>query len=75
MNMISLMKDIGIYKKEYPLYDFIYIDNFNKKYHVIVMKNKDIDPIYDAFMESFKIMGYPQPIYGDDEGNSNSNKL
>ena len=75
MNMVSLMKDTNTYKKEYPLYGFVCIDNFSKKCHTVVMKNKDTDPVYDAFMECFKVMGHPQSIYSDDEGSFNSNTL
>ena len=75
MNMISLMKDTKTYKEEYPLYGFVCIDNFSKKCHVVVLKNKDTDPVYDAFMECFKVMGHPQSIYSDDEGSFNSKKL
>ena len=75
MNMVSLMKDTDTFKKEYPLYGFVCIDNFSKKCHVVVLKNKDTDPVYDAFMECFKVMGHPQSIYRDDEGSFNSNKL
>ena len=75
MNVISLMKDTGTYKKEYPIYGFVCIDNFSKKCHVVIMENKDTDPVYDAFMECFKVMGHPQSIYSDDEGSFSSNKL
>ena len=75
MNMVSLMKDTGTYKKEYPLYGFVCIDNFSKKCHTVVMENKDTDPVYDAFMECFKVMGHAQSIYSDDEGSFSSNKL
>ena len=75
MNVISLMKDTKTYKEEYPIYGFVCIDNFSKKCHVVVMENKDTDPVYDAFMECFKVMGHPQSIYSDDEGSFNSNKL
>ena len=75
MNMISLIKDTKTYKEKYPMYGFVCIDNFSKKCHVVVMKNKDTDPVYDAFMECFKVMGQPQSVYSDDEGSFNSNRL
>ena len=75
MHVISLMKDTKTYKEEYPIYGFVCIDIFSKKCHVVVMENKDTDPVYDAFMECFKVMGHPQSIYSDDEGSFNSNKL
>ena len=68
MNTVSLMKDTGAYKKDYPLYSFVCIDNFIQKCHVVVMENKDTDPVYDVFMECLKVVGHPQSIYSDDEG-------
>ena len=75
MKMVSLMKDTDTYRSEYPLYGFVCIDNFSKKCHVVVLKNKDTDPVYDAFMECFKVMGHPHSMYSDDEGNFSSRKL
>ena len=75
MNMVSLMKDTGTYKKEHPLYGFVCSHNFSKTCNVVVMNSKDTDPVYDASMECFKVMGHPQSIYSDDEGSFNSKKL
>ena len=75
MNMISLMKDTNTYKKEYPLYGFVCIDNFSKKCHVVPMQNKDGPTVLNALKECFKVMGYPQSVYSDDEGALNDKVL
>ena len=75
MNMISLMKDTDTYKKEYPLYGFVCIDTFSKKCHVVVMKERDGPTVLNALKECFKVMGYPQSVYSDDEGAFNDKTL
>ena len=75
MNMVSLMKDTGTHQKEHPLYGFVCVHNFRNTCNVVVLNSKDTDPVYDASMECFKVMGHPQSIYGDDEGSFNSKKL
>ena len=75
MDMTSLMKDTGTYKKEYLRYGLVCIDNFSKKCHVVAINNKDGETLYDAFMECFKVMGQPQSVYSDDEGGFKYKKL
>ena len=75
MDMISLMKDTGTFKKEYKRYGLVCIDNFSKKCNVVAINNKDGETLYDAFLECFKVMGQPQSVYSDDEGGFKYKKL
>ena len=75
MDMISLMKDTNTFKKEYKRYALLCIDNFSKKLHIVPMENRDGVTVYDAFMECFKVMGFPNSIYSDDDGAFNYKKL
>ena len=75
MDMISLMKDTDTFKEEYKRYALVCIDNFSKKAHIVPMENRDGMTVYDAFMECFKVLGFPNSIYSDDEGSFKSNKL
>ena len=75
MDMISLMKDTKTFKEEYKRYGFLCIDNFSKKMHIVPMEKRHGVDVYDAFMECFKIMGYPNSIYSDDDGAFNYKKL
>ena len=67
--------DPGSYEKKHPLHGFVCMHNFSKTCNVVVMNSKDTDPVYDASMECFKVMGHPQSICSDDEGSFNSKKL
>ena len=75
MDMISIMKDIGIDVDDQPRYGLVCIDIFSKKSHVVPMENKDGDTVYSAFMECFKVLGQPLSIYTDEEGSFKSRKL
>ena len=78
MDVISLLRDVGIDEKEskkQPRYGLVCIDIFSKKGHVIPMRERDGDTVYDAFLESFKVMGQPLSIYSDDDGSFKSKKL
>ena len=68
MDMISLMKDTDTFKEDYKRYALVCIDNFSKKAHVVAMENRDGETVYDAFVECFKVLGYPESIYSDDDG-------
>ena len=75
MDMISIMKDIGIDVDDQPRYGLVCIDIFSKKSHVVPMENKDGDTVYSAFMECLKVLGQPLSIYTDEEGSFKSRKL
>lgn len=75
MDVISLLKDVGVEMKDQPRYGFICIDIFSKKAHVVPMFNRDGDAVYNACMETFKVMGQPLSIYSDDDGSFKSKKL
>ena len=68
----GFVKDTGTYNKEHPC---VCIHHFSKTCNVVVMNSEDTDPVYDASMECFKVMGHPQSIYSDDESSFNSKKL
>ena len=75
MDVISLMRDTGTTEKTDKHLALVCIDNFSKKAHVVPLENKLGPTVYDAFMECFKVLGYPNSIYTDDEGAFNSNKF
>ena len=75
MDMVSLMKDTDTFKEEYKRYALLCIDNFSKKMHIVPMENRDGETVYDAFMECFKVMGYPNSMYSDDDGAFNYKKF
>ena len=78
MDVISLLRDVGIDEKEskkQPRYGLVCIDIFSKKGHVIPMSERDGNTVYDAFLESFKVMGQPLSIYSDADGSFKSKKL
>ena len=75
MDMISLMKDTNTYDESYKRYALICIDNFSKKAHIVAMQNRDGETVYDAFMECFKVLGFPNSIYSDDDGAFNYKKF
>ena len=43
--------------------------------HIVPMENRDGETVYDAFIECFKVMGYPNSIYSDDDGAFNYKKF
>ena len=73
MDMQSLMRDTGT--TDALRYALLCIDIFSKKVHVVPLKSKDGDDVYDAVLECFKTLGHPISIYSDDEGSFNSKKL
>ena len=75
MDMISLMKDTDTYDESYKRYALVCIDNFSKKAHVVAMQNRDGETVYNAFMECFKVLGFPNSIYADDDGAFNYKKF
>ena len=75
MDMISLMKDTKTTDKTDKHLALVCIDNFSKKAHVVPLENKLGPTVFDAFMECFKVMGYPESIYSDDEASFMSNKF
>ena len=75
MDMISLMKDTNTYNESYKRYALLCIDNFSKKMSIIPMENRDGETVYDAFIQCFKELGFPNSIYSDDDGAFNYKKL
>ena len=73
MDMQSLMRDTGTTDK--LRYALLCIDIFSKKVHVVPLKSKDGEDVYDAVLECFKVLGRPMSIYSDDEGSFSSKKL
>ena len=49
------------------IYIYIYIYIFSKYGDVQPMNNKDSNSVYEALLNSFKIMKYPMSIYSDDD--------
>ena len=68
MDMRSLMKDTNTYDESYKQYALACMDSFSKKAHIVAMQNRDGETVYDAFMECFKVLGYPNSIDSDDDG-------
>ena len=75
MDMISLMKDTNTFSESYKRYALLCIDNFSKKMSIIPMENRDGETVYDAFIQCFKELGFPNSIYSDDDGAFNYKKL
>ena len=50
-----------------PRYALVVIDIFGKYGDVQPMTYKDSNSVYDALLNSFKIMKYPMSIYSDDD--------
>ena len=75
MDMISLMKDTNTFSESYKRYALLCIDNFSKKISIIPMENRDGETVYDAFIQCFKELGFPNSIYSDDDGAFNYKKL
>ena len=75
MDVVSLMRDTGTSDKTDKHLALVRIDNFSTKAHVVPMENKLGDTVFDAFMECFRILGYPNSIYSDDEPTFMSNKF
>ena len=75
MDMVSLMKDTDTFKEGYKRYALLCIDIFSKKMHIVPMQNRDGETVFDAYMECFKVLGYPESIYTDDDGAFNYKKL
>ena len=75
MDMISLMKDTNTFSESYKRYALLCIDNFSKKMSIRPMENRDGETVYDAFIQCFKELGFPNSIYSDDDGAFNYKKL
>ena len=57
-------------KNTEPPYELFVKDIFSKMGDVIIipMKNPDGETVLPALKKSFKKMGFPMPIYSDDDG-------
>lgn len=68
MDMVSLMKDTDTYDKKRIRYALMCIDIFSKKVHIVPLKNRDGETVYNAFIECIKVLGFPNSLYTDDDG-------
>ena len=75
MDVVSLMRDTGTSETTDKHLALVCIDIFSKKAHVVPLENKLGDTVFDAFMECFKVMGYPNSTYSDDESTFMTNKF
>ena len=82
MVIISLLRDVGSTIKDQLTYGLVCIDIFSKKCYIILMETNDIDTVYNAVMECFRVLGQAfrtgNKLYkaiAANEGVLNSNKL